>query len=73
MSIQDLLDLVVLHCGFDINFKPNVSSMLVTKVSFSFFFNSILKSSANIMGMVLQPYSGTIEYSSENFGANVPK
>jgi hypothetical protein len=31
MSIQDL-DLVVLHCGFDINFKPNVSSMSVTKV-----------------------------------------
>jgi hypothetical protein len=64
MSIQGL-DLVVLHCGFDINFKPNVSSMSVTKVSFSFFFT------ANVMGMVLRPFSGTIEYYSENFGANV--
>jgi hypothetical protein len=71
MTIQDF-GLVVLHCGFDINFKPNVSSMSVTKVSFSFF-NSILKSPANIMGMVLRPSSGTIEYSSEIFGANVPK
>jgi acetoin utilization deacetylase AcuC-like enzyme len=53
MSIQDL-DLVVLHCGFDINIKPNVSSMSVTKVSFSFFFNSILKSLANIMGIMAQ-------------------
>jgi hypothetical protein len=59
MSIQD--------------FKPNDFSMLITKVSFSFFFNSILKSPANIMVMVLRPSSGTIEQSSENFGANVPK
>jgi hypothetical protein len=42
MSMQDL-DLMVLHCGFDINFKPNVSSIKVAKVSFSFF-KSILKS-----------------------------
>jgi hypothetical protein len=47
--------------------------MSVTNVSFSFFFNSILKSPANIMGMVLRPSSGTIEYSSENVGANDPK
>jgi hypothetical protein len=25
------------------------------------------------MGMLLRPSSGTIEYSSDNFGANVPK
>jgi hypothetical protein len=59
MSIQD--------------FKPNVPSMWITKVSFSFFFNSVLKYPVNIMGMVLRPSSGTIEYYSENFGANVPK
>jgi hypothetical protein len=71
MSIQDL-DLVVLHCGFEVNFKLNVSFIKVTKVSLPFFFKSILKSPANIMGMVLRPSSGTIEYSSENFGADVP-
>jgi hypothetical protein len=55
------------------DFKENVSSMLITKVSFYFFFNSVLKSPPNIMVMVLRPSSGRTDYSSENFGANVPK
>jgi hypothetical protein len=54
------------------DFKPNVSSMLITKFLFSFF-NSILKPLANIMGMVLPPSSGAIECYSENFGAMFPK
>jgi hypothetical protein len=72
MSVQDFF-LVVLHCGFNIISKPNAPSISVTEVSFSFFFNSILKSPANIIGMVLSPSAGTIEYYSKNLGANLPK
>jgi hypothetical protein len=72
MSMRDL-DLVALHCVFDINFKPSVSFIKVTNVSLSVFFNSILKSPANIMGIVLRPSSAMIENTSVNFGTKVPK